>query len=499
MKKNVKGIIATLAIAVSVSGVLMSMNSLNSKADAPSPKGAKIENRFNYKGLNSTKILEKLCAKAKANMVPDVNTDVSEELNPEVAPEVTIDPNVGEVGPEDGLVDEDAYVEVEDDSDVIVEDIAITEDEDILDSEEPVVLTEEPIDNVVVEDETEEAELSVEDEQPAEVKNGIVKENDKFVYYIDSVVQTSFTGLVAQKGKFWYVESGYVNREFKGIKKLYGFKMFIKNGKVLTTYSGLEKDDDNWIYISNGIFDKNARGNARNSSGKWFVKKGKVRKDFNGLIAIKEGDIYYFKRGRIATEVSGLKYNKDKTKRFYVKNGKVNRKFTGIKKFGEKKYLIQNGKWNDKYTGIFIQNTNEKSEILNPVKKQKRCYVVNGILKQNNTTIMKQGLKYVGNPYVYGGTSLTNGIDCSAFTQQIYAKAGVSIPRTSREQYSEAKKITKEQAEPGDLVFYKNESGTVSHVAIYLGHDMIVHASNPQDGIKINRYDYRTAYFGRLL
>lgn len=106
----------------------------------------------------------------------------------------------------------------------------------------------------------------------------------------------------------------------------------------------------------------------------------------------------------------------------------------------------------------------------------------------NGTTgeqVVATALRYVGNPYVYGGNSLTNGIDCSAFTRQIYAMFGVSIPRTSSQQRScgiEVGSLSKARA--GDLICYDG------HVAIYMGDGRIVHASNskpyPQGGIKVS-------------
>ena len=98
--------------------------------------------------------------------------------------------------------------------------------------------------------------------------------------------------------------------------------------------------------------------------------------------------------------------------------------------------------------------------------------------------------KFVGNPYVYGGSSLTNGTDCSGFTMSIYAQFGYSIPRTSRAQSTYGKAVSLSALKPGDLVFYKSGS-TVGHVALYIGGGKVVHASNPSDGIKISNVNYR--------
>lgn len=100
--------------------------------------------------------------------------------------------------------------------------------------------------------------------------------------------------------------------------------------------------------------------------------------------------------------------------------------------------------------------------------------------------IAKFACQYVGNPYVAGGTSLTNGADCSGFTYRVYQEFGYSIPRTSYQQRSAGTGVTYENAQPGDLICYDG------HVAMYIGSGMIVHASSAKTGIKVSRAQYRT-------
>nr|WP_286200903.1 C40 family peptidase [[Clostridium] symbiosum] len=96
-------------------------------------------------------------------------------------------------------------------------------------------------------------------------------------------------------------------------------------------------------------------------------------------------------------------------------------------------------------------------------------------------------LQFVGNPYVWGGTSLTNGADCSGFAQSVYKHFGISIPRTSAEQSQYGQKVAFDDLQPGDLVFY------AGHVAISIGDGRIVHASSAKEGIKISDdVTYRT-------
>lgn len=106
--------------------------------------------------------------------------------------------------------------------------------------------------------------------------------------------------------------------------------------------------------------------------------------------------------------------------------------------------------------------------------------------------VVNFGCKFVGNRYVWGGTSLTHGCDCSGFVQQVMRKHGISLPRTSRAQARCGQKTTSANMKAGDLLFYANRSGTVNHVAMYIGNGQIVHAASRRSGIKISRWNYRT-------
>lgn len=100
--------------------------------------------------------------------------------------------------------------------------------------------------------------------------------------------------------------------------------------------------------------------------------------------------------------------------------------------------------------------------------------------------IASYGCQFIGNPYVYGGTSLTSGTDCSGFTQSVYAHFGIRIPRDSTSQRFAGTGVSYEQARPGDLICY------AGHVALYIGKGQIVHASTEKTGIKISNATYRT-------
>lgn len=103
----------------------------------------------------------------------------------------------------------------------------------------------------------------------------------------------------------------------------------------------------------------------------------------------------------------------------------------------------------------------------------------------SGSDIAQYACQFVGNPYVPGGTSLTNGADCSGFTQSVYRVYGYSIPRNSSSQRSAGREVSYEEAQPGDLICY------AGHVAIYLGNGRIVHASSVKTGIKYGNATYK--------
>lgn len=110
------------------------------------------------------------------------------------------------------------------------------------------------------------------------------------------------------------------------------------------------------------------------------------------------------------------------------------------------------------------------------------------------SSVVDYAKQFVGNPYVWGGTSLTSGADCSGFVQSVYSNFGVSLPRTSYEQQNVGREVSYSEAQPGDLICYGG------HVAIYMGDGKIVHASNSRDGIKVSdNAAYRTIMSVRRL
>lgn len=115
-----------------------------------------------------------------------------------------------------------------------------------------------------------------------------------------------------------------------------------------------------------------------------------------------------------------------------------------------------------------------------------------GSKQSRRSQLVNYALQFVGNRYVWGGTSLTNGVDCSGFTMRVMEKFGVSLPHYSGSQAQMGKKVSSANIQPGDLIFYAGSNGKVNHVAIYIGNGRIVHAASRRSGIKTSTWNYRT-------
>jgi cell wall-associated NlpC family hydrolase len=113
------------------------------------------------------------------------------------------------------------------------------------------------------------------------------------------------------------------------------------------------------------------------------------------------------------------------------------------------------------------------------------------VTSATRAAIVAYAKQFLGNPYVYGGTSLTNGTDCSGFTQGVFAHFGITTGRSSRDQAAKGRTIAVSAAQPGDLLFYSS-GDYINHVAIYIGNGQIIHAASKKSGICIAAYDYRT-------
>ena len=144
----------------------------------------------------------------------------------------------------------------------------------------------------------------------------------------------------------------------------------------------------------------------------------------------------------------------------------------------------------DDYEGYISADYAEVAMKLKTGNTMKELTYGNGV-SQTRVDLVNYALQFVGNRYVWGGESLTKGVDCSGFTMKIYQKYGIYLPHSSRAQPNHGTKISRDQIRPGDLIFYGNGK-SINHVAIYIGNGQVVHASNARDGIKISSAFYRT-------
>lgn len=114
------------------------------------------------------------------------------------------------------------------------------------------------------------------------------------------------------------------------------------------------------------------------------------------------------------------------------------------------------------------------------------------------SSIARYALQFVGNPYVWGGTSLTSGADCSGFTMSVYAHFGYGLPHSSASQSGCGRAVSLSELQPGDLVFYKH-GGSIGHVAMYIGGGRVVHAQCKRTGITTSSVNYNTPACARRI
>ena len=127
----------------------------------------------------------------------------------------------------------------------------------------------------------------------------------------------------------------------------------------------------------------------------------------------------------------------------------------------------------------------EKREAERQAALRRRAVITDTNIVTDNE-IVNYALQFNGNPYVYGGTSLTNGADCSGFTQSVYAHFGISLPRSAAAQAGAGYQVSFDELQAGDLIFYSGDGGyNITHVAIYIGNSQIIHAQTPYYGIGV--------------
>ena len=136
-----------------------------------------------------------------------------------------------------------------------------------------------------------------------------------------------------------------------------------------------------------------------------------------------------------------------------------------------------------------VSRKSEEAQMTQEVQgnvQQTETTEVSALPASNGQVIVDYACQFIGNPYVWGGTSLTDGADCSGFVQSVFAHFGISLPRTTYDQINAGVEVSYDQAMPGDLICYDG------HIGIYIGNGQIVNAQNPEQGIGISPATYTT-------
>ena len=152
-------------------------------------------------------------------------------------------------------------------------------------------------------------------------------------------------------------------------------------------------------------------------------------------------------------------------------------------------FVLNNDTGNAEDAFTYAESREEEAARLQKEQEEQKAQAAG-----NGQAIVDYACQFIGNPYVWGGTSLTNGADCSGFVQSVYKNFGYSLPRTCTPQSNAGTAVSLAALAPGDLVFYDHGTGSCEHVGIYIGNGQIVHASSSRTGIKISNVNYSTPF-----
>ena len=268
----------------------------------------------------------------------------------------------------------------------------------------------------------------------------------------------------------------------------------MRNGKALT---GWIKDGGKWYFLGQGqremVLPYAQRRNEDRLAGRWrkALLSDCQRGDEDGLAeARRETVLFYIRRG----DEDGLAEARRETVLFYIRRGDEDGLADAEGKevlFWRKRrpyYFGANGVLDEKKTNDEKKETGAAESGSTVKSTAAKESDENKVVRTKGELVAQYALQFVGNPYVYGGNSLTKGTDCSGFVMLIYRHFGVSLPHYDAAIRTKGKRVASlKEAKAGDIICY------YGHVAIYLGDGRIVHASNSRDGIKISeRADYRT-------
>ena len=324
---------------------------------------------------------------------------------------------------------------------------------------------------------------------------------DGKTYYFSKKTGQMITGWLSVNKKIYFLDKNGVKRSNCWIKIGNNRYHLNKNGVRQT---GITKVGSKYYYL--------AKSKGGRLLYKWISNKGvryyahKTKGYLFKSTFFKNGSYTYFAKSDCSI-ATGLTVINKKYYYFDPKNGRMvtNRQVTASGNtyyIGSKGFAIT-GTW-QKIGGKYYYYGSDGKMVVNAVVGG---YLIGAdgvrgskITISGNTTGSKMaayGIQYVGNRYVWGGTSLTNGADCSGFVYTIHKDFGITLKRVADDQMKDSKGVKildPKDLLPGDLVFY-GSVGYASHVAMYIGNGQVVHASNskpyPEGGIKISEYDYQ--------
>jgi len=241
-----------------------------------------------------------------------------------------------------------------------------------------------------------------------------------------------------------------------------------------------------------GKMPKNAACEVLDEDGEWaHIKSGEVEGYVNLSYLVTGPDAKLMAnelvRAVAVAETDGLNVREEANTESAV--------LTQVLKGEELEYVETQGEWVK--ISLDGEDAYVKAEYVTVEEKLDTAITMTELLYGEGVTDVRVDLceyakQFIGNPYVWGGTSLTKGADCSGFVMSVFKHFGISLSHSSKAQAGEGTKISLSELKPGDLVFYGNKSGTINHVAIYIGNGQVVHASSPKTGIRTSKYNYRT-------
>lgn len=298
--------------------------------------------------------------------------------------------------------------------------------------------------------------------------------------------------------------SSYMTRE----------RVSVSNVDVTETTSGQTEDNLIYGYSNLGIANiEEGNLNVRESASTEADLVGKMPKNAGCEILGQEGDWYHIKSGKVEGYVSGefiLTGDEAKAMAEEVKTtiatvttqtlnvrSEMNTECPKLALMPEGEELVVLNDYDDWVaidldgeTGYVSKDYVDISVQLPKAMTMTEVRYGQGV-SDVRVALVSYATQFVGNPYVWGGTSLTNGADCSGFVMSVMAHYGISLPHSSKSQANCGTRINASEAQPGDLFFY-GKGRSINHVAIYIGNGQVVHASSPSTGIKISNAYYRS-------